>query len=373
MSTTTITRLRKVGDVNKLSDAVYESIKPIKKGQAAIFRLLNGTHDKRDGKTYFGATRTINLHDYIKDPVTGELVEIGIPDQVVQDKVVRWKKLILNGGGPNGLVGEFFTLVGGNNNDELMYVYLCLSNENSANPNRDGSVPAKYELIDQEKEAKKRANKRTIKMEALNLLYRMSNEDMIAFAASKGWNPFAENNADRVGEFAEEFPAEFVAWAGNAREKMKSVIELARHAGIIAYDPISMKYTWAESGSLIVRLNKDGDKDNLDLIADWIGTAPGAAGIYDAIKEQYETHVNITLGKAKQQEAVSNVIKPPAGAGNKGDKGKKTAASAPVVTTVIEGGSEEGGGNGPEEGSEEGGTAVNAEPNPENNGDFSLV
>lgn len=365
---TEVTKLRKIGDVNKLSEEAYKSIKPLKQGQAAIFRLLNGTLDKRENKTYFGATRTINLHDTIKDPGTGELIEIGIPDQVVQDKVVRWKKLILNGGGPNGLVGEYFTLVGGNNNDELAYVYLCLSNENLANPKRDQSVPAKYELVDQEKEAKKRANKRTAKMEALNLLHRMTNEDMIAFAASKLWNPYAENNADRVGEFAEEFPTEFIAWAGNAREKMKSIIELARLSGIISYDPISMKYTWTESGTLIVRLNKDGDKDHLDLFADWIGTAPGAAGVYDAIKEQYEAAVNVKLGKENQAKAS-------AAASNTKKGGSVKPAENKVKTEVTQQGGEQSEGSQPsnEEGSAENPVIPENAVNPDQNNDFTLV
>lgn len=340
-------KLQVIGEINKVDDRLYEAAVPeLKRGQRVTVRLLNGTLNVQTKELMFGGVRTINLRDYIFDPYKKQMVEIGIPEETKEGKVIRFKKFILDGNGPGGLVGEYFELAQGNVLHEQVYTFLCLCNETLSNKNRDNAIVAKYEIVDTGKELRSKVAKRNNLRDALNMHATMKGADIVRFAAAMNWEVSLdpETLSDRVAGYAQQFPDDFLAKVKNPAEEMKATIKLAMNKGIIFYDPVGMKFTWAESGAIIAKLQKEAGKDELQLMAEWVFHAKNGTEVYDAIKSQYDTVMKNELGGGEEvvpdPPAPPVVVPPvppvppaaPAAPGNKPGSGKGGNKKGTAVT-----------------------------------------
>jgi hypothetical protein len=149
--------MKVVGSFNKVSDKLkQELIKPMPKGKAVNFQLLNGSYDPNLKREVYGSSKSIRLRDTIFDPYlkddsgkeVGGLVEIGVVDKVQKGEVTKckkyWVEALANGIPGNGQ----FSLSSGSISDVEVYEFLCLSNGSDDNPYRSTNELPKYKRID---------------------------------------------------------------------------------------------------------------------------------------------------------------------------------------------------------------------------------
>lgn len=270
--------------LNNISEELLKTIPPLKDGQTATFKLISGgqliskssminglrTADKIVES--FGSTRTIKLMDRIKDPYkkAGEqYVDIGVPDQFENDRMIRPKKFILQAPGENEFLNGYFTLSGNSIDDVEMYEYFMLCNQNESNPNRDKSVEPTFKYVDYTADAQKEDKEIEKLTVALRLASEFTIQEARVFAASMNWNLADENLKSKIKKYAKENPVDFLERQGDPNLKDKMNIKLAMDHGIINYDASQHRIVWGESNTTVAILEREEGKSPVDLFFDW--------------------------------------------------------------------------------------------------------
>jgi hypothetical protein len=149
--------MKVVGSFNKISDKLkQELIKPMPKGKAVNFQLLNGSYDPNLKREVYGASKSLRLRDTIFDPYlkddsgkeVGGLVDIGVVSKIKDGRVEKckkyWVEALANGIPGNGQ----FSLSSGSISDIEVYEFLCLSNGREDNPYRSTDQLPQYRIVD---------------------------------------------------------------------------------------------------------------------------------------------------------------------------------------------------------------------------------
>ncbi len=156
--------MKVVGDFNNISKELKPK-KP-KNGTIVEYQFLIGMPDYKDPtKILYPPSYRVKTFDRILDPGKNEYIDIGVFERKVKDKdgneTIRTRAFYLR-----GAKGLLALTIGGNQDDE-MYEFLELSNQNESNPNRDTSVVPKFRRIDAMKDAADRTQKRDVLTSAL--------------------------------------------------------------------------------------------------------------------------------------------------------------------------------------------------------------
>lgn len=298
--------MKVVGDFNNISKEIKPK-KP-KNGTIVEYQFLIGRPDYNNpNKTLYPPSYRVKTFDRILDPGKNEYMDIGVFERKVKDKdgneTIRTRAFYLR-----GAKGLLALTIGGNQDDE-MYEFLELSNENQSNPNRDTSVVPMFRRIDAIKDASDRTQKRDVLTSALVYVSNMGEMEIREFAAAMAWgeNDDLELLHDQVGEFARTKPNEFVKFFNDPQLRTKALIKNAITKGIIKHDVATNKILWGNGDAVIAALDRQDGKTYVDTFSEWIRVMKGGDNILAGIKKQINASIkeNTNNRKTANEEIVA--------------------------------------------------------------------
>lgn len=142
------------------------------------------------------------------------------------------------------------------------------------------------ERIDLEKVATEKRTERTSRLKALNVAQEMSDADVVQFADAMMWeHATPAENRNRVEELAETNPIFFNKLVEGKDLEYQATIKRALDARIIAFDPAEYNFLWASTQQLVVKLQPSLDKNEVQVMSDWLQTSGEKANeVYKKIK-----------------------------------------------------------------------------------------
>lgn len=280
----------KYKNLNNISDTLLKQIPRLESGQEVVFQMLNGhqnndndRNERERNPVLFGKTQ-IQTKLRIKDPGTGNTVDIGVPMAVENDTVMSYRPFLA--GIDDGLAFKGkFSLIGGNIQDEEFYEIFWLSPEREGSPCADLRVKPLFKIVNHKEETQKSIGRVATLKKALNDLDTLEPEDIINFGASQNWTETdSESILGKINEFAKSKPDQYLKIREDKDTIIKSTIKKALDKNILTYDAITGNVLVGES--LVMVVNKDSKEDYLGSIARWVNSAKNGQQVYDGIQKQ---------------------------------------------------------------------------------------
>lgn len=236
---------------NKISSKLE---KKLNRNETVTYRILNiRPDDENPGGFLMPYSVNVPSTDSVYDPGTDEWVDIAIINQVRADGEAVLGDISFEKSNAGTL-----TLKGSNPAHQKIYQYLEICNFNKSNPNRATSKMAIFKKIDSKSDAEQERRDRLTYLEALNRAAALSDEDMRYVASSLGIKLRGTNVEirNKVEEFAEEHPEDFLAVIEQQTNRTESLIHEAVDLGIITHNGRSGKFAWTESEEEIFEYKK---------------------------------------------------------------------------------------------------------------------
>lgn len=283
--------MKVVGKFNDVSAEIKP--KPLKRGEVAMYRLLNGRLDyaRRDenGKPVmtYGKSIRIPTLDRIWDPGKKEFVDIGVVHEFTNNVVTRTKAFYATPGGDyinNGI----FQFSGDSNSDAEFYEFFEMSNFNKSFKHRDISVEPMFERVDTNKENEQRLNQVTSRTEALIAFSNMSVAELRDFAAQMNWDELAEPSVLKVqvGTFADSDPVNFLKILNDEQFALRALVKNALTKSVVGYDPVQHRIIWANTDQTIAKLDRVDGKNHVDIFAEWLATSSNGSAVKSSIEKK---------------------------------------------------------------------------------------
>ena len=255
--------LKKVLHYNDVSQELLNSVPKLKRGEQVRFKCYSIQPDVNSPRRFNGPyIKNVPATDTIWDPTAEKYVEIAFADQSNNSKggsvaVMRTIKFVAP-------IGDM-VLTGGKAIDEYLYYYMSLSNYDGGNPNRDVSKEAYYYKVDENKNAKEKRTKRSVKLDALNKATNMTAEEVRDFIAATGGNDKASLDIlrDTVESWADKDPAEFMKKADDISANLKASVKRALDQSVITFDKEQMLFAWADSKEPIMTVPRSQGSDHI--------------------------------------------------------------------------------------------------------------
>lgn len=272
------------GGVNDVS----EELKPkkLQKGEVIIYQMLNGhvnpIKEERATRPYiFPFASEIPSTDRIYDPHKKDYVDIALVESFDKEKNVIPRKIKVF-----GTTGGKFSCSAGIIADEEQYEYLEMTNYNKSNPNRDESVEPLFERVDVIGTSKANRKKRNDLLEALKYAQALTDGEAKEFAASVGWNETDPIDIirDRIEDFAQTKPSEFIKTVEAKDREIKAVIKRGIDAGVINYDTQQHKITIASNNNTLIKMDRVEGVDYLTQAADYVMHNKNGDKVFQTIK-----------------------------------------------------------------------------------------
>lgn len=228
--------------------------KKLGRNETAVYKILNIRPDYDNPGTFF-MPYSVNVPstDSVFDPETEEWVDIAIINQVRADGEAVFGDISFEKTNAGTL-----TLRGSVPAHQKIYQYLEICNFNQSNPNRATSKAAIFKKIDSKSDAEHERRERLTYLNALNKAAELSDDDVRFVASSLGikLRGTAIEIRNKVEEFAEENPEEFLSIIEQQTNRTESLIREAVDLGIIIHNGRSGKFVWTESEENIFEYKK---------------------------------------------------------------------------------------------------------------------
>ena len=251
--------MKRTQDWNNISK---ESMPPkLKKGETAVFRLLGISGSPSNPETYKCPThRGVPSTDRVYDPATDEYVDLA------------HIKSIGKGGSP--IMGRIFferssggmiTLRAGARTQEELYEYLSLCNYNASNAHRSSDVQPIFERLNPVAKAESKRKTRSTRRQALNIAADMNASTCREFAAAMGWDDAQDLVLlrDRIEEYADTNPTQFIKKSKNKQNSISALISRAQKSGEIIFDSKTNSWKWKGSDEVICSVSRGTEKVNI--------------------------------------------------------------------------------------------------------------
>lgn len=254
-------------------NAIDKKTKPValKRGESATYRLLGVKINSKDpSKTKVPCSQNVPNRDRIWDENKSEFVDIAMIASIGAEgpayRTLWFEKQNLG----------TIVLQGGAVRDAEAYEFMELCNYNASNPKRDETIPALFYRVDLKKESDSRRKGRSTKRQALNLAAEMGAADIRNFVAMMGWQEDQDLVVlrDKVEEYAESHPEEFVRRSKNKQNAIYALISRAKTARVITFDGASNTWKWSDSQEQICTVAR-GTKKEDSLVAHLVESEHG--------------------------------------------------------------------------------------------------
>jgi hypothetical protein len=255
--------LKKVLHYNNVSKELLASVPKLQKGKPARFRSSVIAPDSNNPRRFRGPSiDNILTKDTIWDPHQERFVEIAYCDQTANNKgesFAVFKTITFR-----APLGEI-TCHAGVADEEYLYYFLMLSNQNSNKEDRDVTKPIKYYVVDEEKNAKEKRKERNKKLDALTKATSLSPDEIRDFIAATGGNDKDELEIlrEKVESWADSKPEEFLKLVSDVNANLKATVKRALDKGVITFDKEQLQFSWGNSGEKILSVSRSQGTDHL--------------------------------------------------------------------------------------------------------------
>lgn len=251
--------MKRTQDWNNISK---ESMPPkLKKGESAVFRLLGIRGNPSKPETYkCPSHRGVPNCDRVYDPSTEEYVDLAYIKSVGQGGSPVFGRIFFESAS-----GGMITLRAGMRSEEELYEYLSLCNYNSSNPHRSLDVSPIFERLNPVANAENKRKARSTRRQALNIAADMNATTCREFAAAMGWDDGQELALlrDRIEEYADSKPTEFIKKSKNKQNSLSALIARSQKAGEITFDTKTNSWKWRGSDEVVCSVARGTDKVNI--------------------------------------------------------------------------------------------------------------
>lgn len=126
--------------------------------------------------------------------------------------------------------------------------------------------------IDEQAASKTSRTERTARVKALNVAQGMSDKELHDFADAMSWDSSddVEILRNRVEELAETNPVFFNDLVDGKSLEYQAAITQAINNKLISFDPADYKFVWVGNNQTIVLLPTQGDKTEIQKMAEWL-------------------------------------------------------------------------------------------------------
>lgn len=291
------------GNFNKISDKLKATIPVLKPGEVVTYQLLTGVpnpdtdeNEKRKNPVLYGKIQ-IPTNDRIYDPYQKNSEGVETPGYVDIGAVAFFEKdtphfiFLFPGMGHSIFTGKFSLTIGNIEHDEL-YEFLCLSNRNESNPNRDKSVAPLFKQVNALADSKATSGRIATLKRAINEASDINESDARKLAASLNWQDFSDFTVLKaeIENYASRNPDKFLAAYDDPKKDIKADLKLALDAKIIDFDMGTMSVKMGES--ILTKLTDSADI--LGGIFSWQQAAKNGDQVLDGIRKQLVKHKELT-------------------------------------------------------------------------------
>jgi len=142
--------------------------------------------------------------------------------------------------------------------DQKLYLFMENSNYNASNPNRSKARAAIFKRVDEGKDAEARRADRLLIQDAINKAIDLDENNLKFVASALGISLKAKEAVlrDKVEEYAEDYPEDFLEILEQQTNETESLVREAIDLGIVFHNHKSGKFVWKESGEDIFAYKK---------------------------------------------------------------------------------------------------------------------
>lgn len=281
----------KYKNLNNISKELEASIPKLESGQEVVFQMLNGhpnndnDRNERERQPLLYGKTQLQTKLRIKDPKSGNSVDIGAPMAIDNDTVTSYRPFLA--GQDEGVFNGKFSLFGGNSLHEELFEIFWLSPEREGSPCADLRVKPVFKIVNHKEEAQRSISKVDVLRKALEDLKGLTPEDILNFGASQNWSETdPEFLTAKVNEFARSSPDKYLLIREDKNTAVKANLKKALDKGILTYDAMTGDVLTGES--VVMKVAKDNKPDYLGAIANWVSSAKNGQQVYDGIIKQLE-------------------------------------------------------------------------------------
>ena len=243
-----------------------EKHKPVKlkADETVVYRLTTIKPDPHN-QGRFLIPASINVPAFDEVVIEDETYPIGYVEKVTPDGEAIFGEIIITKN-----MGGMLALRGNNPKHRRMYEYIELCSWNRSSKFRTPSKNAFIERIDEGKSSEANRAERRELMEALNAASSLKKDELKAVAASLGMNTNKEESIlrDRIEDYAETNPSEFMLIAKQKTNKIQSILREAVDLQIVKHEPNLAKFVWKESKEEIFKYKKGAGVKVYELLAE---------------------------------------------------------------------------------------------------------
>ena len=169
--------------------------------------------------------------------------------------------------------------------EALQFIYM--SDHNGSKPNRDESKKVYYTIYEPEKVAEEYTDRKLEIAEAIVLIGTMTNKQLQAFAATKGWDVQDDirNIKKRMIAWAEADKDEFMKFASPEVMRVNTILRTANAEGIIAFNKSANAWTYKGSGDVIKKFDRSKNFDPYKAWLDWMDEDDKAHELTDDLEK----------------------------------------------------------------------------------------
>jgi hypothetical protein len=183
-----------------------------------------------------------------------------------------------------GQQGGHLILQGGRAIDQEIHSYLCLTNHNGSNPNRDTSKEIYFTLVDEQAKSEKERKVRNLKREALNVSADLSPEEVRNYIAALGQDDTRDVNVLRneLESMADNDPKSFLELIENKQAIMKATLNRAIKKGVINFDEEQSKFSWP-TGEVITVVSRTTGGDAVEELLNFCVSSAKGEKVFQTI------------------------------------------------------------------------------------------
>lgn len=166
-------------------------------------------------------------------------------------------------------------------------VFLLMHPKLKGGQFQDKDKTSVFEIIDEQKEAKLRKERRDLRRKALNVVAEMKAEAIVEFADAMGWDSTEDPDLlkDKAESLAETNPELLNDLISGKSVEYQAAIKRALDRQIIGFDPAEYKFIWSSNQQTITVLSPVGEKGHVEKLSEWLQTGGTKADeVYKKIK-----------------------------------------------------------------------------------------
>jgi hypothetical protein len=192
--------------------------------------------------------------------------------------------------------------------DRELLEFLLLSDHCGSKEDRDKSKEAIYHVYKPEVIAEATIDKDLGMAEAMGIVGRMSNTELIAFASTKGWDSREDIRLikQRMLTWIKRDHEDFMKFADPHTMRVNTVLRKAEVEGMVKFDTVANAWIWSASGEVIKQFRRSKNFDRYKSYIEWMKESDEANEVLDTLEQS--TGLSKKTATVKKQAPKAEIV-----------------------------------------------------------------